>query len=218
MWYALRPCPRSDMRNADTRRLCSQMVANAGISMMKSFVESPFLHLNQLARIWLTFFYPQSSYCGGPRPYRWCQPSRHVPLLQVRRFANDCARPWRTHHRFARPFSDLIRITHCVSGTFSHRRVLWHGQKGTGISERLLCKQIRYPSVDSVRWCVGSPFFPGSGAVRMLKRFAFKSSFGIRRARHYRQRLRSWTCQDPNVYASPTSLSSKDVFLNLIRG
>jgi hypothetical protein len=102
------------------------------------------------------------------------------------------------------------------SATFSHRRVLWHGQKGTGISERLLCKQIRYPSVDSVRWCVRSSFFPGSGAVRMLTRFAFKFSFGIRPARDYRQRLRSWTCQDSNVYAS--SLSFKDTFLNLIRG
>jgi NAD(P)-dependent dehydrogenase (short-subunit alcohol dehydrogenase family) len=35
----------------DTRRLCSQMVANAGIRLMKSFVESPFLHLSQLACI-----------------------------------------------------------------------------------------------------------------------------------------------------------------------
>jgi hypothetical protein len=39
-------------------------------------------------------------------------------------------------------------------GTFSNRRVLWHWKTGTSISERLLCEQIRYPSVDSVRWCV----------------------------------------------------------------
>lgn len=42
------------------RRLrSSQMVANAGISIMKSFVESPLLIQAKLAYIWLTLcFYP----------------------------------------------------------------------------------------------------------------------------------------------------------------
>jgi NAD(P)-dependent dehydrogenase (short-subunit alcohol dehydrogenase family) len=36
---------------------CSQMIANAGISIMKSFVESPFCDICQLACIGLTFFF-----------------------------------------------------------------------------------------------------------------------------------------------------------------
>ncbi len=57
------------------------------------------------------------------------------------------------------------------SGLFPYRCVLWHGQAGTGIIERLFCKQIRHPSVDSVRWCVRSSFFSGSGAIRVLTGF-----------------------------------------------
>lgn len=83
--------------------------------------------------------------------------------------------------------------------------MLWHGQTRTGISECLYCKQIRYPRVDSERWWVLilPPPFPCSGPIRMLKCYVLrpKFSFGIRRARHYRQRLCSWTGQDTNVYA-----------------
>lgn len=80
-----------------------QMVANAGISIMKSFVESPFLIPVKLACIWLTlcfcFVLILISYSGRPRSYHQCQPSGDFPMLQIRRLANDGARPWRTHNR-----------------------------------------------------------------------------------------------------------------------
>ena len=87
------------------------MVANAGIILMKSFVESLFcvLPANYIACIGLTL--PPISHWGRPRPHHWCQPSRHLPLLQVRRFANDRARPWWTHHRQSFPFRCLLCIT-----------------------------------------------------------------------------------------------------------
>ena len=56
--------------------------------------------------------------------------------------------------------------------------------------------------------CAGACFFPGSGAVRVLKRFR---SLRVRSAPHYRQRLCSRTRQDTNVYVS--SPSSKNMFL-----
>jgi hypothetical protein len=101
-------------------------------------------------------------------------------------------------------------------GLIPYRCMLGHGQAGTGVSERLLCEQIRNQGFDSVRWCVRSTLFPGSGAVRMLKRFPVKFSFGVRRTPHYREFLCSRTRQDTNVYAP--SLSCKDTFLTRIRG
>jgi NAD(P)-dependent dehydrogenase (short-subunit alcohol dehydrogenase family) len=99
-------------------RLCSQMVANAGISIMKSFCRKSVLqNLSQLELL-LANLSPPISYCGGPRPHCWCQPSRHVPLLQVRRYANDCTRPWRTHNQFVVRFLTSLRITHTRSGAF----------------------------------------------------------------------------------------------------
>jgi len=37
-------------------------------------------------------------------------------------------------------------------GQLSYRRMLWHGQTGTSIIERLFCEQILYPRLDSIRW------------------------------------------------------------------
>jgi hypothetical protein len=88
------------------------------------------------------------------------------------------------------------------------RRVLWLGQAGICIFERLFFEQIRHSRVDPVRWCVASdPTLSSFGpcAFRMLKCFS-KLSFGIWCARHYRQCLFSRTCQDSIVYVS--SLSS----------
>ena len=96
--------------------------------------------------------------------------------------------------------------------TFSYRRVLWLGKTGICSFDRLFFEQIRHPSVDPVRWCVASdPNLSsfGSCAVRMLKRFGSKLSFGIWRARHYRQRLLSRTRQDSVVYASSLSTPFK---------
>lgn len=111
---------------------CSQMVANAGISIMKSFVESPFRNLCQLAWIGLIFFFllPPISYRGRPRPYHRSQPSRHVPLLQVRGFANDRARPWRTHHRFAVRFLTSYAQTHYALARFQTGACSGTGKQG----------------------------------------------------------------------------------------
>ena len=91
------------------------------------------------------------------------------------------------------------------SGLLSYRRVFWHGQAGTSISQRLFSKQIWHPSFDSVCRCVFLPRFRCCSRAKRLR------SLGVRSAPHYRQRLCSRTRQDTNVYVS--SPSSKNMFL-----
>lgn len=90
-------------------------------------------------------------------------------------------------------------------GLISYRCMLGDGQAGSSVAERLLRKQIWYPGFDSVCWCVRSTLFPGSGAIRMLRRFPVKLSFGVWRTPHNREFLCSRTCQNTNVYAPSLS-------------
>jgi hypothetical protein len=55
------------------------MVANAGVLLVKSFVESLFYILLLADHIGANV----APYKARPRPDHWCQPSRHLPLQMI---------------------------------------------------------------------------------------------------------------------------------------
>jgi len=93
--------PRSDMRNRRYRLMTIALTDGCKCRYLydEEFCRQSVATLSQPASQPTLANFTLISYWGRPRSHPQRQCPGYLPLLQVRRYANDRTRPWWTHHR-----------------------------------------------------------------------------------------------------------------------
>jgi|SRR6266851_1733894 len=129
------------------------MVANAGISMMKSFVDSqlPPLASQPASQLWLT----SPLLATGEDLDRILSVNVRGTFLCYKYAGMQMIAQGRGGRIIGKLTVSLLWFALLtLVWPLSYRRMLRHRQARTGFPERLLCEQIRYSSIDSVSRCV----------------------------------------------------------------